>query len=109
MNVEIRTYESAWDAVANDAGEAANLRLRSQLMDALEAYIGREGITQEEASRRFRVPRSRVSELVNGRISKFTIDKLVNMAAHVGLVTRITVGREGRPQSDPRAARVDQP
>ena len=115
MNLEIRRHRSVWDAVADDAGEAANLKLRSQLMDILEAYIDREGITQEEASRRFGVPRSRVSELVNGRISKFTIDKLVNMAARVGFVTRISVGREVRPldgrtrPGDSQAARIDQP
>ncbi len=91
MTMEIHTRESVWDAVADDPEEAANLKLRSQLMDALESYIGHENITQAEAAERFGVPRSRVSELVNGRISKFTIDKLVNMAFRVGITTRITV------------------
>ena len=91
--------ESVWDAVADNPAEAANLKLRSQLMDALESYIGREAITQTEAALRFGVPRSRVSELVNGRINKFTIDKLVNMVCRVGLTTRITVERSARPCS----------
>ena len=95
--MEIHTRESVWDAVADDPQEAANLKLRSQLMDALESYIGHENITQAEAAKRFGVPRSRVSELVNGRISKFTIDKLVNMASRVGLTTRITVERSANP------------
>ena len=86
--MEIHTYGSVWDAIADGPDEAANLKLRSQLMDAIEAYIAREAITQEEAARRLGVPGSRVSELVNGRISKFTIDKLVNMAARVGLATQ---------------------
>lgn len=89
--MEIHTRESVWDAVADDPQEAANLKLRSQLMDALESYIGQENITQTEAAKRLGVPRSRVSELIHGRISKFTIDKLVNMASRVGLTTRITV------------------
>ena len=97
--MEIHTRESVWDAVADDPQEAANLKLRSQLMDALESYIGHENITQAEAAKRFGVPRSRVSELVNGRISKFTIDKLVNMASRVGLTTRITVERSANPCS----------
>ena len=63
-------------------------------MDAIKAYIDHENLTQEEAAKRLGVSRSRVSELVNGRISKFTIDKLVNMAARVGLTTRITVRKE---------------
>ena len=83
--MKVHTYQSIWDAIADSPGEAANLKLRSQLMDILADYIRREGITQKEAALRFGVPRSRVSELVNDRISKFTIDKLVNMAARVGL------------------------
>ena len=92
--MEIHTYRSVWDAIADSPEEAANLKLRSQLMDAIKAYIDHENLTQEEAAKRLGVPRSRVSELVNGRISKFTIDKLVNMAARVGLTFRITVRRE---------------
>ncbi len=89
--MEIHTYRSVWDAIADSPEEAANLKFRSQLMDAIKAYIDHENITQKEAAKRLGVPQSRVSELVNGRISKFTIDKLVNMAARVGLTTRITV------------------
>ena len=83
--MKIDTYQSVWDAIADSPEEAANLKIRSQLMDILASYIRSEEITQKEAARRFGVPRSRVSELVNDKISKFTIDKLVNMAARVGL------------------------
>lgn len=89
--MEIHTYQSVWDAIADSPEEAANLKLRSQLMDAIKAYIDHEDITEEEAAKRLGVPQSRVSELVNGRISQFTIDKLVSIAARVGLTTRITV------------------
>ena len=82
--LEIHTYRSVWDAIADSPEEAANLKLRSQLMDAIKAYIDHENLTQEEAAKRLGVLRSRVNELVNGRISKFTIDKLVNMAARLG-------------------------
>ena len=77
---------------SDSPAEAANLKLRSLLMDTIKSYIDQEKLTQEEAAKRLGVTRSRVSELVNGRISKFTIDKLV--AARVGLTTRITVKRE---------------
>ena len=98
--MEIHTYRSVWDAIADSPEEAANLKLRSQLMDAIETYIVLEGITQKEAAKRLGVPRSRVSELVNGRISKFTIDKLVNMAVRVGLTTRITIRQRRRRSMD---------
>ena len=95
--MKIRSYRSVWDAIADSPEEAANLKLRAQLMDAIKAYLDHEGITQAEAAQRLGVPRSRVSELVNDRISKFTIDKLVDMAARVGLSTQMTVRGEQHP------------
>lgn len=88
MLQEIHTYRSVWDAIADSPEEAADLKLRSQLMDAIKAYIDHENLTQEETAKRLGMPRPRVNELVNGRISKFTINKLVNMATRVGLTTR---------------------
>ena len=96
--MKIHRYRSVWDAIADSPEEAAHLKLRAQLMDALKAYLAHEGITQAEAAQRLGVPRSRVSELVNDRISKFSIDKLVDMAARVGLSTQMTV-REDQPRS----------
>ena len=102
--MKIRSYQSVWDAIADSPEEAANLKLRSQLMDAIKAYLDHECITQAEAARRLGVPRSRVSELINDRISKFTIDKLVDMAARVGLSTQMTVrGDQRRSVSSAKA------
>ena len=106
VTVEVRTYSNVWDAIADSPEEASDLKLRSQLMDAIEAYILREGITQRVAADRLGVPRSRVSELVNGRISKFTIDKLVNMAGRVGLDVTMNVeeSRGDGPMDDVAAS-----
>ena len=110
--VEVQTYSSVWDAITDSPEEASNLKLRAQLMDAIEAYILREGIMQRVAADRLGVPRSRVSELVNGRISKLTIDKLVNMAARAGLADGGVAARawppgnrDGRPHVTPRHER----
>ena len=48
MLQEIHTYRSVWDAIADNPEEADNLKLRSQLMDAIKAYIDHENLTQEE-------------------------------------------------------------
>ena len=92
--VKTQRFNNIWDAIADNPAEAENLKLRSQLMMALEQYIVREAITQEEASKRLGVSRPRVSDLVRGHIDKFTIDKLVNMAARIGLTTKLTIKRE---------------
>ena len=79
-------YKSAFD-VLEDLDRAANLRVRSKLMSRLDDYIQERGLTQEEAAERLEVPQSRVSFLVNGRISKFTIDYLLNMCTRAGIET----------------------
>ena len=91
MLQEVHTYRSVWDAIADSPEEATNLKLRSLLMDAIKAYIDQEKLTQEEAAKRLGVTRPRVSELVNGRISKFTIDELGNMAAWIGLIEKTAI------------------
>lgn len=77
-------YESAFD-VLEGKGRAANLKVRSKFMNRLADYVEEHGLTQEEAANRFDVDQSRVSHLLNGRISKFTIDYLLNMCESVGI------------------------
>ena len=80
-----KTFDSVWDALENTAGEAANLRARADLMVALRELVGSKGWTQAEAARRCGVTQPRINDLLRGRISKFSLDALVNMAAAVGL------------------------
>lgn len=65
--------------------EAANLTARGVLMVAIEQRIREEGWTQTEAAARLGVTQPRVSDLLNGKITKFSLDALVNMLAPVGL------------------------
>ena len=64
--------------------EAANLRLRSELMDKITALIQANGWTQLEAAKRCSVTQPRINELLRGRISRFSLDALVNIASALG-------------------------
>jgi len=46
--LKIDSYASVWDAITNTPEEAANLRLRSELMDKLTTLIQKNGWTQLE-------------------------------------------------------------
>ena len=105
-------YSDVWDAIAETPAEAASVKIRSRLMIALGEYVARQRITQVEAAKRFGVPRSRVSELIDGRISKFIIDRLVNIAARVNLETHIVVQQSSAqpwisPDDDVRAPKAE--
>ena len=85
----VQTFESVWDAIADTPEEAANLRLRSELMDKIAAILEENGWTQAEAAARCGVTQPRVNDLLRGRISRFSLDALVNMASSLG--RRVTV------------------
>ena len=78
------SYASVWDAISDTPEEAANLRLRSELMDKITALIQHNGWTQHEAAKRCSVTQPRINELLRGRISRFSLDALVNIASALG-------------------------
>jgi predicted XRE-type DNA-binding protein len=65
--------------------ESRNLRIRSELMTALRKFIQNEGLTQAEAAKRLKVSQPRISDLTCGKISRFSLDTLVNMLTDAGL------------------------
>ena len=77
-------YASVWDAIADTPQEAENLRLRSELMDKITALIAENNWKQAEAASRCGVTQPRINDLLRGRISRFSLDALVNIAAALG-------------------------
>ena len=75
---------SVWDAITDTPEKAANLRSRSELMDKITALIQKNSWTQHEAAKRCSVTQPRINELLRGRISRFSLDALVNIAGHFG-------------------------
>ena len=73
--------------------EATNLELRSDLMIRLSKLIDARGLTQAQAAMLFGVTQPRVSDLVRGKIDRFSIDTLIAMLGHAGLGVQIVVGR----------------
>ena len=74
-----------------EQAEAENLLVRSKLMAAIKSYIKTEGVTQTEAAKRFDVAQSRISEIYQGKIELFSVDKLINMLSRVGRHVEITI------------------
>ncbi len=83
-HVSTDRYASVWDALADTPEEAANLRVRSELMDKIAALIEGNGWTQVEAANHCAVTQPRISDLLRGRISRFSLDALVNIASALG-------------------------
>ena len=86
-----KRFANVWDAIADTPEEAANLTLRSDLMDEIEAVIGKNGWTQAEAAKRCGVSQPRMNDLLRGRITRFSLDALVNIASALGRKVRVSL------------------
>jgi predicted XRE-type DNA-binding protein len=78
------TYNSVWDAISDTPEQAANLRARAELMQQIVALIEASGWKQTEAAKHCGITQPRVSDLLRGRVSRFSLDALVNIATALG-------------------------
>jgi len=67
-----------------NAEEAANLKLRSQLMIEVDKALIEQKLTQQAAAKALGISQPRVSDLLRGKADKFTIDSLVNILTRLG-------------------------
>lgn len=84
-------YTSVWDAIEDDQVKAANLKLRSELMMEVSAYVKQSGLTQSNAAEKLGTTQPRLNDVLKGRIEKCTVDRLVNMLAAVGYKVNLKV------------------
>jgi len=90
QNVQVlRGSENVFEDLGFAAEEAANLKVRADLMLDLRRYIRERGWTQEEAATFFGETQPRISNLLKGEISRFSIDKLINLLARAGLEVHV--------------------
>ena len=66
--------------------------LKEQLMGELSKWISDNHLKQTQAAEILMVSRPRVSDVVNMKVNKFTIDTLVNMLSRVGKPVRLAIG-----------------
>ncbi len=87
MNQDI--FESVFDALADTPAEAANMTARADLLLAIRERVRTWGLTQEEAAARLGLTRPRLNDLMRGKLEKFSLDALVNIAATAGFKLHI--------------------
>jgi predicted XRE-type DNA-binding protein len=57
----------------------------------IRAKVEAAGWTQNEAAKQLGITQPRVSDLLNGKLSKFSLDALVNMLAVLGSDVKLKV------------------
>ena len=77
-------FENVFDAIADSPEEALNMKLRAKLIREIRAKVTEAGWTQITIAQKLGVTQPRVSDLLTGKLSKFSLDSLVKMLARLG-------------------------
>lgn len=89
--MERQSFDNVWDALEDTPAEAANMAMRSSLLIAIQQRVAEWSVTQTEAAYRLGITQPRLSDLLRGRIGKFSLDTLINIAGRAGLVVRLDI------------------
>lgn len=66
---------------------------KSKLLMELEAWLNESGLTQKQAAERLGIDQPRVSDIKNGKIARFTLDKMMELAARVGIMAEVSIAK----------------
>jgi predicted XRE-type DNA-binding protein len=91
MNDVVKGSSNVFEDLGFEKEEATNLKIRADLMLDLRKFIELQKWTQAEAAMFFGETQPRISNLINGDIERFGIDKLVQMLSQAGMDVRVLV------------------
>ncbi|MDV3352782.1 hypothetical protein D0962_24755 [Leptolyngbyaceae cyanobacterium CCMR0082] len=74
-----------------EIAELESLRIRTELMLALRLYIQERHWTLDEAAQAFRQSSPRMQNLINGEISRFSVEDLIQLLTKAGLTVQMSV------------------
>jgi predicted XRE-type DNA-binding protein len=78
--------------IADTPAQAATLNVRAEPMQEIAARLKQKDWTQDESARHCGVTKPRMNELLCGRVSRFSLDALLNIATALGCRVRIRLG-----------------
>ena len=79
-----RTGDNIFEDLGFDSEEAAKLKIRSQLMMEISEWIKQQQLKQSDAAKLLKISRPRVSDVMTGKIDRFTIDALIDLLERTG-------------------------
>lgn len=91
LDEPVQNFASVWDAIEETPDAAATMRLRSELMIAVQTAVENWNLTQAQAAARLGVTQPRLDDLLRGRIARFSLDALVGLAQHAGLAVHLEI------------------
>lgn len=91
--IKAKLYPNVWDALEDNSAMAASMTMRSDILIVLQQRIATWKLTQAEAARRLQITQPRLNDLLRGRIAKFSLDTLVDLADRANIQIRIQIDK----------------
>lgn len=88
-----QSFESVWDAIEKTPQAAAAMKMRSSLLIAIEQKVKSWEVTQAVAARRLGITQPRLNDLLRGKINKFSLDMLIEIAAKAEIKVRMQISK----------------
>lgn len=86
--------DSVWDAVCDTVEESRRMKIRSDLLASINHRLDALDWSQAVTARNLGLTQPRVSDLRTGKIHKFNVEALLDIATELGLNVTITVTRK---------------
>lgn len=89
----MKTFTSVWDAIETSEDAAESMKARATLLMRLQKVVRSWELPQQQAAKQLGVSQPRLNDLLRGKIDKFSLDALFDLAAHAGLKISLTIRR----------------
>jgi len=86
----LKFYDSPFH-VTHDDDTASKMAIKMDLSIMITELIKEKGWTQSESAERLSMQQSRISELVNAKIEKFTVDAMFDVLDALGFRMRMSI------------------
>jgi predicted XRE-type DNA-binding protein len=92
------THGNVFEALGFSPEEALSLKIKTDCHSALMALVERHQYTQRDLQKILDQPQPRISELLNGKISMLSIEKLIEYLERLGAKPQLAVKIKGVPR-----------
>ncbi len=102
-NGGVKTFASVWDAI--ESGEVAeSLKARARVMAEVQRVVRSWGLSQAAAAEKLGISQPRINDLLRGKIERFSLDTLFDLATHAGVELYRALGVREAPAAYGRRA-----
>lgn len=99
------TKGSVFDDLGFTPAETLELKVKAEIYGELLNYIEERGYSQKELGKLLGILQPEVSNLLTGKVSRFSVGKLIKLAGKLNLGAKISLTR---PASLPSARIIDE-